>query len=121
MSDVEHEMGWHKVRRCEALPAGTIAPGLIGGSKILLARLDDGTLAAASAVCPHQGADLTQGMLYFDAIDCPLHHYVYDLRTGQNRYPCTVFPADMTKRLHGLHMYPIKEEDGWIWVGERTR
>ena len=110
---------WHK-----ALPGGDLSPGsltgvLIAGRKVLLARLDDGTLAAASAVCPHRGEDLTGGMLYFDAIDCPLHHYVYDLRTGENRYPRDVFPADLAARLANLRLYPVKEEDGWIWVGER--
>lgn len=118
MASAAEISGWHKVLPSEALPRGTIAPGRLGTKKVLLARLDDGTLSATTAVCPHQGADLTQGMLYFDAIDCPRHHYVYDLRTGDNRYPRNVFPADMTARLPPLCLYAIKEEDGWIWVGE---
>jgi nitrite reductase/ring-hydroxylating ferredoxin subunit len=96
-----------------------LAKAAVAGRKLLLARLDDGTLCAAGAVCPHQGADLTEGMLYFDAIDCPLHHYVYDLRTGENRYPRNVFPADLAQRVAPLRLYSVKEEDGWIWVGER--
>jgi 3-phenylpropionate/trans-cinnamate dioxygenase ferredoxin subunit len=85
---------------------------------MLLARLDDGTVAAAAVVCPHQGANLAEGMLYFDAIDCPLHHYLYDLRTGENRYPRNVFPADLAVSLAPLRLYPVKEEDGWICVRE---
>jgi len=112
-------VSWHKVLPSNALPAGKLTRTYVAGKKLLLARLDDGTLAAASAVCPHQGADLTEGTLYFDAIDCPLHHYVYDLRTGENRYPRNVFPADLAARLANLRLYPAKDEDGWIWVAER--
>lgn len=110
---------WHK-----AMPGANLAPGRlarvdVGGVPILLARLEDGTVTAASSVCPHKAADLSEGLLYFGAVDCPLHHYVYDLRTGENRYPKNVFPADLAARLAPLPLYAVKEEDGWIWVGAR--
>ena len=109
-------MSWHKVLQSGALAAGKLAKVQVAGRPVLLARLDDGTVAASTAVCPHKGADLSEGMLYFDAIDCALHHYVYDLRTGENRYPCNVFPSDLGEHLASLRLYPVKEEDGWIWV-----
>jgi nitrite reductase/ring-hydroxylating ferredoxin subunit len=116
---VEHESGgWHKVLPSAALPPGRLSKVEVAGRGVLLARLDDGTLAAASSVCPHRGEDLSGGMLYLDGIDCPLHHYVYDLRTGVNRYPRDVFPADLAARLAPLRLYPVKDEDGWIWVRE---
>ena len=111
--------GWHKVLPSAALVPGTLTQALMGNRKVLLARLDDGTLAASTATCPHQGANLTEGMLYFDAIDCPLHHYLYDLRTGENRYPRNVFPADLAASLAPLLLYSVKEENGWILVKER--
>jgi nitrite reductase/ring-hydroxylating ferredoxin subunit len=86
---------------------------------VLLARLDDGTVAATSTVCPHRGEDLSGGRLYLGAIDCPLHHYLYDPRTGENVYPRNVFPADLADRLAPLPVYPVMEEGGWIWVGPR--
>ena len=36
---------WHKVLKSEALPPGRLAGAVIAGEKVLLARLDDGTLA----------------------------------------------------------------------------
>ena len=108
--------GWRKVLPSADLRPSTLAKAIVEGRPVLLARLDDGTVAAASAVCPHRGEDLSAGMLYFDAIDCPLHHYVYDLRTGANRYPRNVFPADLAAGLDPLPLYPVREEDGWIWV-----
>jgi len=89
---------------------------LVDGRPVLLARLEDGTVAAASAVCPHRGEDLSGGRVYMGLIDCPLHHYLYDLRTGVNRYPRDVFPADLAAQVKSLPLYPVKEEDGWIWI-----
>ncbi len=112
---------WQRV-----LPGGDLAPGslakvLVAGREVLLARLEDGTVAAASPVCPHRGEDLSGGRVYMGTVDCPLHHYLYDLRTGENRYPRNVFPADLAARLAPLPLYPVKEEDGWIWVGPPAR
>ena len=107
---------WRQALPVADLPPGTLSRAQVDGRKLVLARLDDGTLAAAPVACPHQGADLSEGMLYIDAVDCPLHHYLYDLRTGENRYPRNVFPADLAAGLKPLPLYPVKEEGGWIWV-----
>jgi nitrite reductase/ring-hydroxylating ferredoxin subunit len=93
----------------------------VEGHPVLLARLEDGTVAAAAAVCPHRGEDLSEGRLYMGAIDCPLHHYLYDLRSGVNRYPRDVYPADLAAQVAPLPLYPVKEEDGWVWVGPARR
>jgi len=111
--------GWQRVLAGADLKPGSLAKVVVGGREVLLARLEDGTVSAASPVCPHRGEDLSGGMVYMGAIDCPLHHYLYDLRTGKNRYPRNVFPADLAARLRPLLLYRVKEEDGWIWVGSR--
>ncbi len=111
--------GWQRVMAGADLAPGSLARVVVVGRAVLLARLEDGTLAAASPLCPHRGEDLTGGRVYMGAIDCPLHHYLYDLRTGDNRYPRNVFPADLAGRLAPLPLYPVKEEDGWIWVDPR--
>jgi nitrite reductase/ring-hydroxylating ferredoxin subunit len=110
---------WHRVLPSAALRPGALAKVIVAGKPVLLARLEDGAVAAASAVCPHRGEDLCGGMLYLGAIDCPRHHYLYDLRTGANRYPRNVFPADLAAGLKPLPLYPVKDEGGWIWVGLR--
>jgi nitrite reductase/ring-hydroxylating ferredoxin subunit len=110
---------WERVLSSAALKPGALAKVHVAGRPVLLARLEDGTVAAASTVCPHRGEDLYGGRIYMGTIDCPLHHYLYDLRTGVNRYPRNVFPADLAARLEPLPLYPVKEEGGWIWVGAR--
>lgn len=105
-----------------ALPSSGLGPRdlrkvSVAGRAVLLVRLEDGTLAATSAVCPHEGADLSEGTVYMGAIDCPRHHYLYDLRTGRNRYPRDVYPAARAATLSPLSCFPVRERDGWIWVG----
>jgi nitrite reductase/ring-hydroxylating ferredoxin subunit len=111
--------GWQRVLPGADLKPGSLAKVVAAGEEVLLARLEDGTVAAASPVCPHRGEDLTGGRVYMGAIDCPLHHYLYDLRSGANRYPRNVFPAELAARLAPLPLYPVKEEAGWIWVALR--
>src|SRR5262249_46640257 len=112
---------WQQVLPSNALRPGGRARVLFGGGPVLLAGLEDGPVVAAAAVCPHRGEDLSGGMLYMGAIDCPRHHYLYALRPGVNRYPREVFPADLAARLDPLPLYPVKEEGGWIWVGPARR
>jgi nitrite reductase/ring-hydroxylating ferredoxin subunit len=107
---------WQRVMASPELASGSLAKVVVGGKEVLLARLEDGTVAASSPVCPHRGEDLSGGRVYLGAIDCPLHHYLYDPHTGENLYPRNVFPADLAGRLAPLPIYPVKEEAGWIWV-----
>lgn len=107
---------WHKVIASANLAWRGLVKVHCTGQPVLLARLEDGTLAASSAVCPHEAADLTEGRIYMGAIDCPRHHYLYDLRTGENRYPRNVYPKDMARDLAPLTIYPVREKHGWIWI-----
>jgi len=107
---------WLKALPSPDLSAGKLTKVLVAGRAVLLARLEDGTAVAAAVDCPHEAADLSEGSLYFGAVDCPRHHYLYDLRTGENRYPRNVFPADLAARLAPLPLFPVKESEGWIWV-----
>ena len=86
---------WQRALPSDDLRAGKLTRVLIAGKPVLLARLEDGTPVAAAVLCPHQDADLSEGTVYMGAVDCPRHHYLYDLRTGENRYPRNVFPADL--------------------------
>jgi nitrite reductase/ring-hydroxylating ferredoxin subunit len=110
---------WHRTLAAADLRPGSLTRTVVAGRAVLLARLEDGSLAAASPVCPHRGEDLSGGTVYMGAVDCPLHHYLYDLRSGENRYPRDVFPADRAATLAPLPLHSVKEEDGWIWVALR--
>ncbi len=67
----------------------------------------EGKLFAVSAICPHQGFDLTSGYCENGKIICPLHGYSFDLQTGKG-------PNDYIKA------YPVKVEDDMVYIGARS-
>ncbi|MDP9078704.1 MAG: Rieske 2Fe-2S domain-containing protein [Bacteroidota bacterium] len=64
----------------------------------------EGKLFAVSAICPHQGFDLSLGSCENDKIICPVHGYSFDLQTGKGS-------QDYIKT------YPVKIENGVVYVG----
>jgi nitrite reductase/ring-hydroxylating ferredoxin subunit len=73
---------------------------------------------AADGSCPHEQAALAEGTIRGDAVDCPRHHYLFDLRTGRNLYPYPIYPQWKQDQVGDLSLaiLPCREECGWIWV-----
>ena len=112
------ERTWHRALPSEELPPGTLREVRIEGRRVMVGRLRSGEPVATAAACPHQQAPLADGRIHGDAVDCPRHHYLFDLRTGRNLYPLPQYPqwkrremGDLTLRTHAC-----REEDGWILV-----
>lgn len=90
----------------------------MGGRRVLLARLRSGEAVAAAAACPHEAAPLAEGNVRGAAVDCPRHHYLFDLRTGRNLYPYPIYPDWKRKEVGelDLSLFPCREEGGWVYV-----
>jgi nitrite reductase/ring-hydroxylating ferredoxin subunit len=108
--------GWVRAVRSEDLARGARRRVELEGRAVLVLRLEDGRLVAANPRCPHEGHDLSEGMLWFGQIDCPWHHWTFDLATGENIYPRRVFPADLAAQCRPLRLYETREAEGWIEV-----
>lgn len=106
------------VLRSKELPPGGLREVRIGSRRVLLARLRSGEVVAAEALCPHEGTPLAEGTIRGEAVDCPTHHYLFDLRTGQNLYPYPIYPEWKRKEVGDLSLaiYPCRENGGWIRV-----
>jgi nitrite reductase/ring-hydroxylating ferredoxin subunit len=112
----------------EALPSADLPAGegprtqirrvRVGDGHVLLARLDDGTVIAFGARCPHQRTALDDARVADGRVRCPLHGYVYDGRTGENIHPAQANPPEERWRLRPGHLpcHETVERDGWIWV-----
>jgi 3-phenylpropionate/trans-cinnamate dioxygenase ferredoxin subunit len=51
----------------------------------------DGELVAFDDTCTHEEASLTEGELYGDVVECPLHGAAFNIRTGAvESFPATV-------------------------------
>ncbi len=60
---------------------GQMTTVLVGGKKVLLAKVD-GRFYATSARCPHWGGPLPEGTLNGPRLLCPWHKATYDVRRG---------------------------------------
>jgi nitrite reductase/ring-hydroxylating ferredoxin subunit len=74
-------------------------------------------LYATQLTCPHMGADLTKGakIMVTDVedlvIECPLHHYRFDIKTGKLASD-GIFPVgystDRNQQVGILQTYPVR-------------
>ncbi len=85
----------------------TIVLTLITHNTQVGAREGTHDVVAFSAICPHSLGNLTQGWVDKDEVECPVHYYRYNLRTGE----CT-FPAGGPR----LHLYPVTIEGDDVYV-----
>ena len=65
----------------------------------------DGEFYATTDFCPHKGAPLSDGVLCGHVIECGLHGWQFDVRTGE----C------LTVR-ETIKTYPLRIEDGMVIV-----
>lgn len=83
-------MEWVKIFSSEEeakrrIPLNSVVPVLIGNHEVCLGHLHDG-FYAIDDLCPHQAASLGKGRcLPNGMVECPWHHYLFDLRTGSNK------------------------------------
>ena len=100
-----------------------MGPELRRAGDTLVVRLEDGRVAAFAATCPHQATDLADGCVVGGRIRCALHHYEYDLVTGENVVPAQGSdPDELWKAAPGyLPVYPVEERDGFVRVGSVPR
>jgi nitrite reductase/ring-hydroxylating ferredoxin subunit len=78
-----------------------------------------GEFFALDGICPHRHNPLDGAQLWDHLVDCPWHHFQYDVRTGENWYPRNVYPADMPhleNQVQPLATFRVELRGPEIWV-----
>jgi 3-phenylpropionate/trans-cinnamate dioxygenase ferredoxin subunit len=65
------------------------------------------TVSAFTPICPHAMGDLSYGMVYKGEIECPVHGYRFDLKTGACTHPDDESP---------MQVYAVQIVDGVVHV-----
>ncbi len=78
----------------------------IGRKRVAIFNVD-GEIYATDDTCTHEEASLTEGELFGDIVECPLHGAAFNVRTGE----VEAFPAVVP-----LQTYAVQLEEGEIQV-----
>ncbi len=78
------------------IPVGSAVPAKSGGNPIVVAQPQQGTAAAFSAICTHQGCTVAPAG---KELHCPCHGSVFDASTGK------VLHGPATKPLPGVEVH----------------
>jgi len=107
--------------RIDDIPPGQTLYRILQGRPVVLANWE-GHIYALAGICPHRRNPLEGARLWDHLLDCPWHHYEYDIRTGANYYPANVYPADYPKlaeQLRPLETYVVELRGEEVWVDLR--
>jgi len=112
---------WKAVGAEMLLDDGAMTEVRIDGARILLARVH-GSYYAVQAFCSHMGGNLMRGGLDGFVVSCPRNVSKFDIRDGHvvtwlSRMPGIVRRvAQGIQPPKGLRTYPIRVQDGRVWV-----
>lgn len=79
------------------MPKAFSVPGAADPERVLVNV--NGELFALSGVCPHEAADLSEGVVSDGTLWCPLHSSGFDCRTGAVIHPPARTPLKTYKVL----------------------
>lgn len=111
-------MSFRKIARVAEVPPGSTRYFCLDIGPVVLANVA-GDIYALSGTCPHQQNPLDGATLLGHLIDCPWHHFQYDVRTGLNHFPRNVYPEDLPQaaaHLAPLATYAVEIREDEIWV-----
>jgi len=99
-------MPWTRVAARADFGERTMMSVRCPGHRLALYVLEGG-LYATNDACPHLGASLSMGCMVQGWVECPMHHALFDIRTGAP-------DGSVTDRI--LRTYPAKVDGGEIYV-----
>jgi nitrite reductase/ring-hydroxylating ferredoxin subunit/(2Fe-2S) ferredoxin len=96
---------WKRVCATAEVPASGMKEFAVDGVGVLVVHTGD-AFVAFQPMCPHEAVPLEMGVHDGCALTCLEHMWQFDLRTG----------APMGDAQEGLKAYPLKEEQGQLYV-----
>ena len=104
------ELTWYAVAKTSELNPGEVMYVEVGNDPVALINLE-GEFFALSDICTHQDASLSDGEIFGDEIECPLHGGAFEIRTGLPANFPVVVPVET---------YAVKTEGETVFVAKRA-
>lgn len=103
---------WYPVCLAHELERGEAASFLLGRQRVVLFRGADGHARALDAFCPHMGADLGNGRVVGDTLECYFHQWRFD---GEGRLCGMRASGELPSGVKNRN-YPTEEKYGLVWI-----
>ena len=104
--------GWYPIVASHELKAGQAKSFLIFKQRIVVFRGEDDSVRVLDAFCPHMGADLGNGRVINNEIQCYFHQWRFCGKGQLTTVPCQ---SELPKGVQ-TKSYPVEEKFGFIWV-----
>ena len=108
---------WYVAAYAKDLDKDPVEATILGADLVLFREMD-GTPRCISNICPHRGANLSDGVLYKDgSLGCPFHGWRFD-----GKGECTLVPSRCDHEVQvvapnaKIDAYAVQEKYGCIWV-----
>ena len=96
---------------------GQMRREMLLGEPVLLGRMRDGEAFAMRDICPHRGVPLSAGkILSENTVECPYHGWRFRRDGVCSAIPSLVEGQDLDPEKIRVRNYPVREQDGLIWV-----
>nr|BAG84256.2 putative oxygenase [Streptomyces griseoviridis] len=89
------------------------------GENLVVWRDIEGKVVCQQARCPHKGANLADGRVMGNSVECPYHGFRFDPSGQCVAVPCLGTEARIPPSMR-VKSYPVREHLGliWMWWGE---
>ncbi len=108
---------WYMPALSASLKPGQMRREMLLGEPVLLGRMRDGQAFAMRDICPHRGVPLSAGkILAEDTVQCAYHGWRFRRDGVCSAIPSLTEDQDLDPEKIRVRSYPIREQDGLIWV-----
>jgi phenylpropionate dioxygenase-like ring-hydroxylating dioxygenase large terminal subunit len=108
---------WYVAALDKGFAPGQMRREMLLGEPVAIGRLNSGELFALRDICPHRGVPLSAGRIMPDgAVECPYHGWRFKRDGVCSMIPSLVAGQDLDPAKIRVRSYPVREQDGLIWV-----
>lgn len=108
---------WYLAGLTRDIPPAKLSRHILLGEPVLIGRMKDDRLFALRDICPHRGVPLSAGrVLPENTVECPYHGWRFRADGVCAAIPSLVEGQEMDPSRIKVRSYPVREQDGLIWI-----
>ncbi len=108
---------WYFGALSRDIKPGGLSRVMLLGEPVLIGRMKNGEAFALRDICPHRGVPLSAGKVMAEnTVECPYHGWRFRADGVCALIPSIVSGQDLEAERIKVRSYPLREQDGLIWV-----